>query len=27
LKKEKEELHKDDGIFSEIGKFFDDLLS
>ena len=27
LKKEKEELHKDDGIFTEIGKFFDDLLS
>ena len=27
LKKEKEELHKDDGMFTEIGKFFDDLLS
>jgi prophage regulatory protein len=27
LKKEKKELHNDDGIFTEIGKFFDDLLS
>ena len=27
LKKEKGELHKDDGMFTEIGKFFDDLLS
>ena len=27
LKKEKEELHKDDVMSTEIGKFFDDLLS
>ena len=27
LKKEKEELHKNDGMFTEIGNFFDDLLS